>query len=74
MGWLRTSKRLAALPRTRGSTLAHGSNSLGCGKDHVGSGALPLARAAAVPTRFSPLEVHLRLRRYSCRITGNSNF
>jgi len=37
------SKGLAALPRTRGSTLAHG-----CGRE--GSGALPLARAAAVST------------------------
>ena len=37
------SKRLGPLPRTRGSTLAHG-----CGRE--GSGALPLARAAAVST------------------------
>ena len=44
-GWWVASKRLAALPRTRGSTLAHG-----CGKE--GSGALPLARAAAVSTRL----------------------
>ena len=38
-------KRLAALPRTRGSALAHG-----CGRE--GSGALPLPRAAAVSTRL----------------------
>ena len=37
------SKGLAALPRTRGSTLAHGC-------DREGSGALPLPRAAAVST------------------------
>ena len=35
------SKRLAALPRRRGSALAHG-----CGRQ--GSGALPLPRAAAI--------------------------
>ena len=37
------SKGLAALPRTRGSALAHG-----CGRE--GSVALPLPRAAAVST------------------------
>jgi hypothetical protein len=37
------SKGLGPLPRTRGSTLAHG-----CGRE--GSGALPLPRAAAVST------------------------
>ena len=42
-------KRLAALPRTRGSALAHG-----CGRE--GSGALPLPRAAAVSTG---LRIHL---------------
>ena len=42
-GWLVASRGLAALPRTRGSTLAHG-----CGRE--GSGALPLPRAAAVST------------------------
>ena len=42
-GWLVASKGLAALPRTRGSTLAHG-----CGRE--GSGALPLPRAAVIST------------------------
>ena len=42
-GWWVASKGLGALPRTRGSTLAHG-----CGRE--GSGALPLPRAAAVST------------------------
>ena len=42
-GWWVASKGLAALPRTRGSTQAHG-----CSRE--GSGALPLARAAAMST------------------------
>ena len=42
-GWRVASKGLGPLPRTRGSTLAHG-----CGRE--GSGALPLPRAAAVST------------------------
>ena len=42
-GWLVASKGLGPLPRRRGSALAHG-----CGRG--GSGALPLARAAAVST------------------------
>ena len=55
------SKGLAALPRTRGSTLAHG-----CGRE--GSGALPLPRAAAGVNRLEgtetasrPLSMHLRV-------------
>ena len=48
-GWRVASKRLAALPRRRGSTLAHG-----CGRE--GSGVLPLPRVAAVSTG---LRVHL---------------
>ena len=42
-GWRVASKGLAALPRTRGSALAHG-----CGRG--GRVVLPLARAAAVST------------------------
>ena len=42
-GWRVALKGLAARPRTRGSTLAHG-----CGRE--GSGVLTLARAAAVST------------------------
>ena len=53
-------QRLAALPRTRGSTLAHG-----CGRE--GSGALPLPRAAAVSTglrvQVGRVEQRLQLRR-----------
>ena len=42
-GWLAASKRLGPLPRIKGDALARG-----CGRE--GSGALPLARAAAVST------------------------
>ena len=42
-GWLVASKGLAALPRTKGSTLAYG-----CGSE--GSLALPLARKAVIWT------------------------
>ena len=45
-GWRAASKGLAALPRRRGSALAHG-----CGRG--GRGALPLPRAAAVWTGVS---------------------
>ena len=49
-GWRVASKGLAALPRTRGSTLA-----LGCGRG--GRVVLPLARAAAVCTGVRVLRV-----------------
>ena len=44
-GWRVASKRLGALPRIRRGALGRG-----CGRE--GSGALPLARAAAVSTGF----------------------
>ena len=53
-GWRVASKGLGALPRTRGSTLAHG-----CGRE--GSGALPLPRAAAVSTGLRVRDVQLYL-------------
>ena len=69
-GWLVASKGLAALPRTRGSALAHC-----CGRDS--RVVLPLPRAAAVSTG---LRVHgagrdarvalRRVRRRACVVVG----